>query len=442
VSNPFVQTADEWMGLRGSPDDGLGIEGPRKQPMAHWDLKTLAAVLAMGLAGGWHGCVAPHHHDHPSSAASRGNADRSASAKPGERDWESQLRAAEEQADAAEEQSDNAEAKRSADRGRSSVYADGGMSLWTGLPASDEQAASENIQQVSSTREGADFDVAADPTGGPIAFASTRHRETADLYLKSTASSTVTQLTADPANDVMPAFGPEGERIAFASDREGDWNLYLLELSGGQPIQLTRNPADEVHPSWSPDGERIAFSSRGSSGRWEIVIVDVNNPSRRRIIGPGLFPRFSPDGKKLAFQRPRRRGARTFSIWTMDLENGEGRRPTEIAASPDAAMIGPTWSPDGQRLAFATVMPAGQRGEPSSADLWAVNLDGSGRMKLTGDEHVNVQPAWSPDGQIYFISDRTDWENVWSLTPPDGMMRTASPEAEPAGEPQAAASER
>lgn len=431
--------------------------------MARSDFRHLAAVMAMGLAAGLHGCTAPPHH-HADGQHADHDARTAASDKADGEDLDDKLRAA---GEAWEREFTDAERQTAAGRAarrtriarperrsapqprrrglsRDSVYTAGGMSLWTQLPAPDERASSENVQQVSSTREGADFDVAVDPTGGRIAFASTRHRETADLYVKSTASSTVTQLTADPANDVMPAFGPKGERIAFASDRAGDWNLYIVDIAGGQPVQLTRNPADEVHPSWSPDGEQIAFSSRGPSGRWEIVIVDVDSPSRRRIVGPGLFPQFSPDGKKLAYQRPRKRGARTFSIWTMDLENGEGRRPTEIAAATNAALIGPTWSPDGQRLAFSTVLPAGDDGTPSSADLWTVNLDGTGRVKLTGDEHMNLQPAWSQDDRIYFISNRSEWENVWALTPPDSLKKQETKTAEeldsePAGEPQAAA---
>lgn len=413
------------------------------------EIRTLAVVTAVALAGGLHGCTAQQHRPsaaNPGSerASNTASADDASSSSEA---WRERVRAAGKAWEAQFTEPAGRNAIPDPDRSepeprprdRASVYANGGMSLWTRLPASNETTNSINVEQISSTREGADFDISPDPTGDRIAFASTRHRETADLYIKSISSSTVTQLTADPANDVMPAIGPEGERIAFASDRTGNWDLYLLDVAGGQPVQLTRNPAEEVHPSWSPDGEQIAFCSRGPSGRWEIVIIDVDSPSRRTIIGPGLFPVFSPDGKKLAFQKPRKRGARTFSIWTVDLEDGEGRRPTEIAAATNAALIGPTWSPDGRRLAFATVMPAGQTGNPSSADLWAVNIDGTSRVKLTGDEHLNLQPAWGANNRIYFISDRSKWENVWALTPPHSKSKTAMPDSEPAGEPQAAA---
>ena len=76
------------------------------------------------------------------------------------------------------------------------------------------------------------------------------------------------------------------------------------------------------------------------------------------MIGYGLFPSWSPsrDGDRIAFQRPRQRGSRWFSLWTLDLVNGEATRVTEVVLSSNAAVLSPTWSPDGKRLAFATIM--------------------------------------------------------------------------------------
>ena len=111
-----------------------------------------------------------------------------------------------------------------------------------------------NLRRVTFSTEGADFDLAVDPTGRLLAYASTRHRDTADIYLQSTTGTAVTQLTTDPANDVMPAISPDGRSLAFASDRSGSWDLYLMDLNGGQAIKLTDDGAQNIHPSFSPDG--------------------------------------------------------------------------------------------------------------------------------------------------------------------------------------------
>ena len=295
----------------------------------------------------------------------------------------------------------------------------------TGLPQNND----DNLRQVSFTREGSDFDVAVDPTGQWLVYASTQHRPTSDLYLKSASGFTVTQLTHDPGNDIQPRFSPDGQWIAFASDRAGNWDIYLKHVNGGRPIQVTNSPAHELHPSWSPDSRQLAFCTLGErSGQWEMVVVDVANPATRRFIGYGLFPSFSPDGRKIAFQRPRSRGSRWFSVWTIDFENGEGTRPTEIVASGVAALVTPAWSPDGERLAFASVPDpnANMDGNPESAQLWVVNLDGSGIVKLTDNRYTNLQPSWSSNGTIYFISNRNATDNIWALQPRPAFEVTES----------------
>jgi Tol biopolymer transport system component len=298
-----------------------------------------------------------------------------------------------------------------------------GVSLWGELPGANGSAtsdASENLRQVSFSREGSDFDVTVDPTGKYIAFASTQHRNTSDIYIKRVDGSTVTQLTSDPANDVMPTFSPDGSMIAYCSDRTGNFDIYIQKLDGGQPVQITNDPSQEFHPSFSPDGKQLVFCSLSvQSGQWEIVVVDVANPAKRKFLGFGLFPAFSPDGTKIVFQRASLRGTKAFSVWTIDYINGEGVRPTQIAAAANAAVINPCFSPDGKRLAFATVLSPSEdaNARPEQADLWAINLDGSGRTKLTNDKFANLQPCWGKDDVIYFVSNRGGFDNIWSLRP-------------------------
>ncbi len=285
-------------------------------------------------------------------------------------------------------------------------------------PANPDGA--RNIVQVTTASEGAVFDPAIDPTGSRMAFSSTMHSTSADIYLQSTTGSTITQLTDDPGDDVMPAFSPDGQYVSFASNRSGNWNIYYTPTSGGRPVQLTFENEHELHPSWSPDGTMIAYCRYGQqSGRWEIWTVDIENPSVRRFLVYGMFPEWNPDvaRNKMLFQRPRQRGSRYHGVWTINYVDGEAKQPTEIVSAANAAAINPSWSPDGNRIVFVTVLDpeAEPAARPGLCDVWVVSIDGTNRTNLTSGNSANYQPTWASDGNVYFVSDRSGVDNIWSV---------------------------
>lgn len=295
---------------------------------------------------------------------------------------------------------------------------------------SRQQGGADNLDQISFAFEGADFDPNVSRDGSFIVFASTQHSQTADIYSKSVNGHTLTQLTNNPANDVMPAISPDSSRIAFASDRSGAWNIYLMNITGGQAVQITSDAASQLHPSWSPDGERLVYCRLGdTSGRWELWVTEVSNPAVRHFIGYGLLPDWSPVGNKIVFQRSRQRGDHFFGVWTIDFVDGEGMNPTEIVSSPVAATVNPSFSPDGRRLAFA-VVPNPERstgGHPQIADLWICNIDGTGKANLTAGLSSNLMPTWGKDHRIFFISDRSGTDNIWALRPEHAILAARGP---------------
>ena len=294
----------------------------------------------------------------------------------------------------------------------------------------DAVRATINVRQVTSSYAGSDFDPIVTPDGKYLIFASTQHRPTADLYIKSVTGSVVTRLTDDPAQDVMPAISPDGNYITFASDRSGTWDLYIMPFEGGKVVQLTSESANDLHPTWSPDGQQIAFCRLGQqSGRWEIWVKDVLADTGAQFIGFGLFPEWCPvpgtgiaGADQILFQRSRERGDRAFSIWTLDFNPNPGTasRETEIATGPNQALINPSWSPDGKFVTFAAVPNSeswsnGQAARPESSTIWMVSTKGTGKIKLTDGDTIDLMPVWGRNNDIFFVSNMDGQDHLWSM---------------------------
>ncbi|NIA20900.1 MAG: hypothetical protein GWP05_02780 [Anaerolineaceae bacterium] len=301
-----------------------------------------------------------------------------------------------------------------------------------------ETQAYSGLQQNSFTEIGSDTDPDISPDGRRMIFSSTRYSRTSDLCIKKIDGRAVTRLTDDSANEVQPALSPDGNFIAYASDRAGNWDIFVMATDGRTAFQVTSGLSHDVHPSWSPDGSRLCYSSFNTrSGRWEIWIVEVANPANRKFITYGLFPSWSPAAAvgKIAFQLARRRGARLFSIWTVDLVDGEARFPTEVVpATATTAAIAPGWSPDGKRLVYTTVRlvqdprqgALKHRPVMRGDNIWITTIDGLTRVKLTREPSSDWCPVWSADGRIYFASNRDGADNIWSLKPLDTNLIQAT----------------
>jgi Tol biopolymer transport system component len=276
------------------------------------------------------------------------------------------------------------------------------------------------FQQHTFADEGYDSDVTLDPTAKWLAFSSTRNSEHPSIYLQRVDGTAVTQLSDGGSDDAYPAFSPDGKQIAFSSTRSGNWQIFEMDVDGRNIVQLTSGPMQAIHPSFSPDGSRIVYCAVGGrSGQWELWTLDLKT-SEKRTIGYGLFPTWSPNPavNRIAFQRARQRGSRWFGLWTIDLIDGEGRRPTEIAVSSNAAILTPAWSPDGRRLAFATVLQPGKGGESRArgqTDIWTVEADGTNRQRLTDGHGNNLMPFWASNSRVFFVSDRGGAESIWSV---------------------------
>jgi len=195
------------------------------------------------------------------------------------------------------------------------------------------------------------------------------------------------------AEDTAPA-QLANTKIAFQSDRDGNWEIYVMNSDGSNQTNLTNNPADDVYSDWSPDGSKIAFAS-DRDGNYEIYVMNSDGTNQTRITNNSADdnrPSWSPDGMRIAFESDR---TGNYEILVMD---ADGTNPSNLTNNP-AIEINPHYSPDGTMIEFASY----RGGLP---DIFVMNVDGTNVRQLTYGLWTG-QAAWSPDGfKIAYSYDR------------------------------------
>ena len=235
------------------------------------------------------------------------------------------------------------------------------------------------------------------PDGRRITFATERDGDS-EIYVMNADGSGVTRLTDNGIRDGEPTWSPDGRRIAFASERDGGPEIYVMNADGSDVVRLTDNSALDRSPAWSPDGRRIAFVSENSSFTANIYVMNADGSKVARLTeseAGAADPAWSPDGRKIAFAS---QGEESLNIYVMNADGSDIARLSDNADANDWDRY-PEWSPDGRHIAFASK-------RDGVVGIYKMSVDGSGLARLT-DNAGDYDPAWSPDGRrIAFASKR------------------------------------
>jgi Tol biopolymer transport system component len=235
------------------------------------------------------------------------------------------------------------------------------------------------------------------------------------------------RLTSGPEEHGGPVWSPDGTKIAYdTQSAPGAANptirdIYVMDANGLNQSNLTGYESSitlSVQPDWSPDGSKIAFAAYSSLTSTTAPNIHVMNAdgSNITVIDSGYndaIPSWSSDSSKIAFFTSRDGGHGDSEVFIMD---SDGSNPMNISNNPVVFGVDnsgwesdPSWSPDGNKIAFASH-------RSGFFDIWVMDADGSNQVNLTDQPTYDASPAWSPDStKIAFMSDRSGDSEIYVM---------------------------
>jgi Tol biopolymer transport system component len=228
------------------------------------------------------------------------------------------------------------------------------------------------------------------PTGAQIAFESNRHGDwnsynDSDIYVMNANGTKVHELTFSNAFDGDPAWGRSG-KIAFESLRTGKGDVWTISPNGTGEKNLTANStAFDGDPSWSPDGTKIVFTSERDGDR-EVYVMNADGSNQTRLTtSPGFDenPSWSPDGSQIAFDTNRDGNLEIYAM------NADGSNQHRVTNHPAIDAI-PSYLPDGRIVFVSERIAKGQR------RLFVVGPNGGAVKQITKGAY-----DMSPDANRY-----------------------------------------
>lgn len=273
--------------------------------------------------------------------------------------------------------------------------------LFTGWLQRDRQLPSEprQLRRLVSAQlpDARARDPALSPDGSTFAFVGERAGQ-ADLYVGRTDGGDHVRLTNDAARESRVMFSPEADRLVFARKRDGKPSEVCTIPTLGGPITTVITGASM--PAFSPDGRRLAFVRLRPDGATALAVAGIDGSDERELLRsdgryPFLYrPTWAPDGELIALRRST--GGFAGEIWLVPLDEGEPPRRLRDDGV-ETFSHDPVFTPDGR----AVVVSSNRAG---AANLWRLPIDGGAPQALTSGPGPDELPSMATTGAIVFAS--------------------------------------
>lgn len=209
-----------------------------------------------------------------------------------------------------------------------------------------------------------------------------------------------------------PAFSPDGGRIVFNNRTSGNSEIFIISTDGSNLQKLTNEPLPDLNPTFSPDGNEIIFE-RNFYGKSSLYRMNADGTEQRRLTekeGYEISPAVSPDGAILAFAGDRQQAdSRGLDIFLLDLKNPNEEKRLTARRFHDAS---PAFSRDGTRLAFVS-------NTDGNSEIYLMNADGTGLVRLTRTKADEFSPQFSKDGnRLIFTANQSGKSAIYEIELP------------------------